>query len=209
MVKEGVLLNIDFALQQQYTDQELLELLAQDSDQAIVLIFRLHYSFICQAVYRVIPDQNLAEDLAQEVFLELWRKRDQLQVNTSLKAYLRRAAVNRSLNYIRDRKISFELDDSQVPIASGLPTIGQHLEAEELQRFIDQAIDQLPERCRVVFVLSRFEQLSYAEIAENLDISVKTVENQISKALKLLRAALAPYLSAALLLLLNTISAAG
>lgn len=184
-------------------------MLAQDSDQAIVLIFRLHYRFICQAVYRVIPDQNLAEDLAQEIFLELWRKRDQLQVNTSLKAYLRRAAVNRSLNYIRDRKISFELDDSQAVIASGLPTIGQQLEAEELQRYIDQAIDQLPERCRVVFVLSRFEQLSYAEIAENLDISVKTVENQISKALKLLRAALGPYLSAALLLLLNAISAAG
>jgi RNA polymerase sigma-70 factor, ECF subfamily len=204
-----VFINIDFALQHQYTDQELLELLARDSDQAIVLIFRLHYSFICQAVYRVIPDQNLAEDLAQEIFLELWRKRDQLQVNTSLKAYLRRAAVNRSLNYIRDQKISFELDDSQATIASGLPTIGQQLEAEELQRYIDQAIDQLPERCRVVFVLSRFEQLSYAEIAENLDISVKTVENQISKALKLLRAALGPYLSAALLLLLNAISAAG
>ena len=184
-------------------------MLAQDSDQAIVLIFRLHYRFICQAVYRVIPDQNLAEDLAQEIFLELWRKRDQLQVNTSLKAYLRRAAVNRSLNYIRDRKISFELDDSQAPIASGLPTIGQQLEAEELQRYIDQAIDQLPDRCRVVFVLSRFEQLSYAEIAESLDISVKTVENQISKALKLLRAALGPYLSAALMLLLNAISAAG
>jgi RNA polymerase sigma-70 factor (ECF subfamily) len=189
-----------------YTDQELLDMLARDREQAIAHIFRLHYGFICQAVYRVIPDQNLAEDLAQEVFFELWRKREQLHITSSLTAYLRRAAVNRSLNYIRDQKLRFDTEEEQVPIASKQPTALQQLEADELQGYIDQAIDQLPERCRIVFVLSRFEQMSYAEIAENLDISAKTVENQISKALKLLRIALAPYLSAALLLL-NAVSA--
>ena len=188
-----------------YTDQELLDMLARDRDQAIAHIFRLHYGFICQAVFRVIPDQNLTEDLAQEVFFELWRKREQLQISSSLKAYLRRAAVNRSLNYIRDQKLSFDAEEDQAPIASQQPTALQQLEADELQGYIDQAIDQLPERCRIVFVLSRFEQMSYAEIAKNLDISPKTVENQISKALRLLRTALEPYLSAALLLLMNAI----
>ncbi len=179
------------ALQQEYTDQELQELLTKDSEQAIVLIFQRYYSFLCQAVYKIIPDGNLVEDLAQEVFLELWRKREKLQVSTSLRAYLRRAAVNRALNYIRDQKIRFDEEDRDAPLASSSPSAGQQMEAQELQAAIDLAIDNLPERCRVVFVLSRFEDMSYSEIAGQLGISVKTVENQISKALKLLREALA------------------
>lgn len=181
-------------MQQEYTDQELQELLARDSEQAIVLIFQRYYSFLCQAVYKIIPDENLVEDLAQEVFLELWRKREKLQVNTSLKAYLRRAGVNRALNYIRDQKIRFDVDDTEIPLASKAPTAGQLMETEELQAAIDRAVDQLPERCRIVFALSRFEDMSYIEIATQLGISVKTVENQISKALRLLRDALAGYL---------------
>ncbi|MCB0571686.1 MAG: RNA polymerase sigma-70 factor [Phaeodactylibacter sp.] len=180
-------------MQQEYTDQELQVLLAKDSDQAIILIFQRYYSYLCQAVYKIIPDENLVEDLVQEVFLELWRKREKLQINTSLKAYLRRAAVNRSLNYIRDRKIRFDVEESETPLASTNPTAGQQIETMELQGAIDQAIDRLPERCRAVFVLSRFEDMSYIEIARQLGISVKTVENQISKALKLLREALSSH----------------
>ena len=181
-------------MQKEYTDSELQELLLTNGEQAIVLIFKRYYSYLCKAVYKIIPDNNLVEDLTQEVFFELWRRRKQLAVTASLKAYIRRAAVNKALNYIRDQKIKFSDSDQYETVRSSAPSITQQLEAEELQDKIDYAIDQLPERCRIVFVLSRFEDMSYNEIANHLDISVKTVENQISKALKLLRISLAEYL---------------
>ena len=186
-----------------YTDQEILRLLREDSEKAIDILFRQYYRFICKAVYKIIPDSVLVEDLCQEVFYEFWRKRQHLQINTSLKAYLRRAARNKALNYIRDQKIKFEGEEKQPVLISKSPGINQQLEAEELQVIINKAIDALPERCRVIFVLSRFEDLSYREIATELGISMKTVENQISKALKLLRASLGDYIAVLLVILFN------
>ena len=188
-------------MQVEYTDQEILDLLKKDSEKAIDILFRQHYSFLCRSVYKILPDENLVEDLSQEVFYELWRKRAKLQIKTSLKAYLRRAAINKALNFIRDQKIKFNETENDRPIISKRTTVNQQLEAEELQEIIDQAIDQLPERYRTVFVLSRIEEMSYNEIAEQLGISVKTVENQISKALKQLRLSLADYLNLIILLL--------
>lgn len=141
------------------------------------------------------------EDIAQDVFYELWKKRARLTIKTSLKAYLRRAAMNKALNFIRDQKIKFDDEEKQAPLESKIPSINQKLEAAELQQLIDQVIDDLPERCRVVFVLSRFEEMSYNEIAKQLDISSKTVENQISKALKILRVRLGDYLNLFFILL--------
>ena len=186
-------------MQHHYTDKELLELLEKDDELAISLIFRTYYRYLCRVAYRIIPDSNTAEDLSQEVFFELWRRKGQLQAVTSLKAYLRRAAVNRALNFIRDQKVKFA-DEQPQPLQSGGANAGQQMEADELQQRIDEAIDRLPERCRIVFVLSRFEDMSYQQIADALDISVKTVENQISKALRQLRESLGPFLSVLLLL---------
>jgi len=173
-----------------YTDQELINSLQNGNEQAMNALFRRHYSFICRAVYRVLKDNVVAEDIAQEVFFGLWKKRETLKITTSVPAYLKRAAVNKSLNYIRDQKIKFD-DEDQLPLLSNnQSTTQQQLEANDLQKQIDDAIDSLPEKCRLVFTLSRFEEMSYKEIASELDISIKTVENQISKALKYLRLAL-------------------
>ncbi|MDX1941034.1 MAG: RNA polymerase sigma-70 factor [Saprospiraceae bacterium] len=189
-------------MQPNYTDQALLELLRKDADKAVELLFRQYYSYVCKMVHQVISDPVIAEDIGQEVFFEIWRRKDQLIITTSLKAYLRRSAVNRTLNYIRARKIKWE-DDQELPmLEDDTPSTAQSLEAEELQQYIDSAIDQLPEKCRIVFMLSRQEDLSYQEIADHLNISTKTVENQISKALKYLRVVLKPYLSGGLLFLL-------
>lgn len=172
------------------TDTELIELLHSDDERAVNFLFREHYEYLCRAVYRVLPRSEVAEDLVQEVFFELWRKRHSIQINTSFKAYLRRAAVNKTLNYIRDLRLkTVDVEKAPEP-ASKLSEAPAIIEGKEIQESIDLAIDQLPERCRMVFVLSRFEEKSYKEIAEELDISVKTVENQISKALKLLRKSL-------------------
>ncbi|KAA3638420.1 MAG: RNA polymerase sigma-70 factor [Bacteroidetes bacterium] len=172
------------------TDAELIALLRTDDERAVEFLFREHYDYLCGAVYRVLPRAEAVEDLVQEVFFELWRKRHKLQINTSFRAYLRKAAVNKTLNYIRDQRIK-TIDVEKAPEPSSRHTeVTEALEGKELQQKIDDAIDELPERCRMVFVLSRFEEKSYKEIAEELDISVKTVENQISKALKHLRQAL-------------------
>ncbi len=188
-------------MQVHYTDGELLELLKGDPDKAIELLFRQYYSYVCKMVYQVVPEANVAEDLAQDIFFEMWRRKDQLNI-TSIRAYLRRAALNRTLNYLRNRKIKWD-DELSFPEQESRETPTQEsVETAELEQMIEAAIDQLPERCRAVFLLSRFEELSHQEIADELDISVKTVENQITKALKYLRKALQPYLSANLLFLL-------
>lgn len=178
-----------------HNDASLQKLFQSSPEQAIEVLFREYYTEVCRAVIRIIPDPVIAEDIAQEVFFELWRKREVLNITSSFGAYLRRAARNRSLNYIRDRKINPEPEE-KLPQASGFQAdANQKLEAQDLQKVIDQVIENLPERCRLVFSLSRFEDMSYQEIADHLGISIKTVENQISKALRLLREALGSHLS--------------
>jgi RNA polymerase sigma-70 factor (ECF subfamily) len=176
-------------------EETVLAALNNGEEWALDNLFRAHYTYLCQAVFRVIGDRNLAEDLVQEVFYELWRKRATLTIQQSLRAYLKRAAVNRTLNYIRDQRLIVD-DESALPydLASEQVGVVQQLEADELQEQIEAAISELPERCRLVFGLSRFEEMSNKEIAAHLDISVKTVENQMTKALRMLRKKLTPHL---------------
>ena len=164
-----------------------------DIEKNIESIFKNHYNYVCSAVYNMIPDQSLVEDIAQEVFYEFWKKRNKIQINTSLKAYLRRAAVNRTLNHIRKKKLNTISDDDVTLNKIETHHRGESMEYVELQTFINETIDCLPERCRLVFMMSRMENFSHKEISEELGISVKTVENQIGKALKILRKALAEH----------------
>ena len=120
-----------------YTDIELIELLQNDSEQAIDLLFRRYYSYLCNSMIRIIPDRNQAEDLAQDVFFELWKKRDRLRITTSVKAYLKRAGTNKALNYIRDQKMKWDDVDQQIGLASPKASSIQELEAAELQKLID------------------------------------------------------------------------
>ncbi|MFZ2899704.1 MAG: RNA polymerase sigma-70 factor [Saprospiraceae bacterium] len=182
-------------------DYDLLRRLSDDDEAAMEVLFKRHYSLVSYSIYNLVKDPRTTEDLAQEVFMEIWKRRDSLVINTSLKAYLRRSAVNKTLNYLRDKKNwkNEELSEIQLNLSS---EPGKTLEATELEKIIGQAIEQLPERCQLIFKLSRVEEKSYQEIADELNISVKTVENQIVKALRMLRDALRPYMDSGLLLLL-------
>ena len=183
-------------------DKELIKLLPQHPEQVIDVLFRRHYSFLCNAIYRIIRDKNIAEDLVQDVFFELWKKKENLFIKNSVKAYLKRAAVNKSLNYIRDQKATVDGEVTFPFLESKQSTAVQKLEAKEMNKHITDAIENLPPRCRQVFILSRFEAMSYQQIAEKLDISVKTVENQISKALKNLRIVVQKFTGKALMLMI-------
>ena len=155
-------------------------------------LFKLHYAFVCNVINRYVHDKAKTEDIAQEIFAELWVKRDKLIIHTSVTAYLRRMAVTRTLNYLRDTKkhtwqeleTSLDLESNQPSLQ---PTIIQEMEEAELKERLENAIQALPEKCRIVFLLNRMDEMSYDEVAEHLNISVKTVESQIGKALKLLR----------------------
>lgn len=182
------------AHENEHSDEYILGLLPTNDSVALELMFRKYNAFLCQTIVRVLNDEHTAEDLAQEVFFDVWRKRADIKVNTSLRAYLRRAAVNKTLNFIRDRKIKWDDEDKLASSASNSYSITLDLEGQDLERLIHSAIDLLPERCRLVFTLSRFGEMSHQQIASELKISVKTVENQMTKALKMLKEAVGPFL---------------
>lgn len=191
------------AKRKEYTNDELVALFHQDQSKAIEVLFRNYYSYVCNVLYPVLKDKDQIEDIAQDVFHDLWKKRSSLQIKTSLSAYLKRAAINKALNHIRGQRMKFD-DNQELPLFKSKEVSSQKkLEANELEELIKKSIDELPERCRIIFSLSRHQKLTYNEIAAKLDISVKTVENQISKALKTLRINLKPYISELIVSLLT------
>ena len=168
-------------------DDVLLDKLATNDWSSMNLIFKQYYKTVYYSAMRILSDMSIADDISQEVFIDLWSKRTEIKVQTNLEAYLRKMAVNKSLNYIRDnKKISFsvELDDQQ---SSNEPDYIQNENFREIKELLYNAIDKLPPQCKIIFVLSRFEDYSNKMIAQHLDISIKTVENQMTKALKILR----------------------
>ncbi len=181
-------------------EKQCLNELASGHEPALRQLFDAHYRYACQVAHRLLPDSEACKDIAQETFVEIWRKRAELDIRGPFRAYLRRAVLNRTLNHLKSqRRYQFSANDEEIlahaPPESEAPDPGH---AASLDAALHAAIQNLPEKCRLVFSLSRFEELSHKEIAERLDISTKTIENQITKALRTLREVLArhPILSA-------------
>ena len=174
--------------------EDLLPRLRAGDKSALKVLFDANYQMVCSTIHRFIRDHSLTEDLAQEVFVRFWEKRTQINITSSVDAYLRRMAVNEALGHLRRNKNRFE--EEITPNLSGGAEEGverQFLQ-DELETQVRDAINELPPRCRAVFKLSRFEDMTYQQIADQLGISVKTVENQMGKALKYLRERLHGYL---------------
>jgi RNA polymerase sigma-70 factor (ECF subfamily) len=142
----------------------------------------------------IVGERAPAEEIAQEVMLELWRRRDSLQVEQSFGAYLIRSTRNRALNHVRhERIVARELSEASLEAPESHGTDADML-GGELEQVVREAIAALPERCREVFELSRVQGMKYVDIARLLDISVKTVEKRMGQALSELRERLAPWL---------------
>lgn len=167
--------------------------LKNEPEKAFEQLFKSYYKPLCLTVSRIIPDQNQAKDIVQEVFADLWKRRDSFEPKTSIIAYLKRAAINKSLNHIRDYKIKTEGIDDKTILTSTAANKQELIEAEQLENVINKCINALPERCRLVFILSRYESKTQKEIAHLMGISEKTVENQMTKALKTLRNSIKKY----------------
>jgi RNA polymerase sigma-70 factor (ECF subfamily) len=168
-------------------NEQFGELLKTDPNKALQLLYDEYYDKLCKQVYLILHDKDKTEDIVQEVLVSLWRQRDELKISSSIEAYMKRSCRNRALNFIRDNKIKIEEETVLMDREDTAVLPLQVLEMEEMDQKINQIINFLPDRCRTIFTLSRFEDMSYAEIANELNISTKTVEHQISKALKILR----------------------
>lgn len=158
-------------------------------------LFREHYNALCRFAHGYLQDFETAEEIVQDVFVNLWQKRDSIEKEKNIKSYLFTSVKNRSLNYIRDNKKfrSYFLDvetELDIPVYD----VDYHSEAY-ISNKVERAMDRLPGKCREVFELSRFDGLKYKDVAEKLGISVKTVEAQMSKALKILREELSDLMS--------------
>lgn len=150
-----------------------------------------------------VNDRDSAQEIVQDVFINLWEKRETIDPGKPVKSYLFTSVRNRCLNFIRDHKKfrSYYLDvelEMEVKWEDN-----DNLSEADTERRVSEALNKLPEKCREVFELSRFDELKYKEIAEKLGISVKTVEVQMSKALKVMRGELKDLLIVLILMLLK------
>jgi RNA polymerase sigma-70 factor (ECF subfamily) len=168
------------------------------------VLFKSHYSPLCSYANQFLRDVDASEEAVQEVMFRIWTRRDTLVINTSMKSYLFRAVRNSCMNAIKHQKVKDEYRMFREHEGdSHHRSMEEDMIASELQERIREAIDQLPVARRKVFILSRYDGLTYPQIAEKLDISVKTVENQMGKALKTLREELREYLPVLMLVFWN------
>jgi RNA polymerase sigma-70 factor (ECF subfamily) len=175
-------------------DRALLDRLRSGDQAAFDAMFRDHYPHLVTFGQSLLRDRATAEDIAQEVMLELWRRREDIVIQESLRAYLLRATRNRSLNHLRHAGVERRAEPHLIGEESVSAAGASKLVASELRSALAEAVAELPPGCREVFQLSRGQGLRYAEIASTLGISVKTVESQMGKALRHLRSRLASWL---------------
>ncbi len=157
-------------------------------------IYREYYTPLCYYCMRYVDSEEDSEEIVQDLFAKLWEKHHELEVNTSLNAYLYRAVQNYALNHLSKKKTKEKYQAYQKQQVYNNFESGQiKMEEDELKIIIKSAILELPEKRREIFELSRFEGMKNTKIAEKLSISVKTVEAQMTKALKYLRVVLKEY----------------
>lgn len=187
-------------------EQIIIEQLRKANEKAYKYLYDHHYEVLCRIAYRYVADASLAEMIVEDVIVHLWEKREELEIRISLRSYLIAAVRNRCLSYLESsenrREISFSnLGDSEkVSIGNMFLIDHQPMDEEQLVDLVQNAIDNLPFECRNVFVRSRVDEMTYEEIAKQLEISVNTVKYHMKNALKSLREELGPYLSAIIFL---------
>lgn len=177
------------------SEQEIIGAIREGNERIFEETFRKYYQSLCNYANSILKEMDEAEEVVQNLFLSIWEKRSDLEISISLKSYLYRAVHNHCLNRIKHLKVREEYQQYAVNFYdASYESVSQTIMKNELETKIEEALKKLPEQCRLIFRMSRFEELKYHEIAEQLELSPKTVENQIGKALKILRVELAEYL---------------
>lgn len=170
--------------------------LSAGSAQEFERLFKEHFKSLYAYAFTILKNEAVAEETVQNVFYKIWEKKVPDTIQTSLKAYLYKAVYHESLNYLKHQKIKAQyqlhvMHQSKNEIDQAA---SRKMMVKELEERLRVALNALPQQCRTIFQMSRFDGLKYQEIADQLGISVKTVENQMGKALKQLRIKLIDYL---------------
>ena len=178
--------------------------LLSPDDTELDNLYLSYYSALKRYAFTMLDDQPAAEEMVQQVFFKILERKNPIIIHTSIKAYLYKSVNNECLNYIKHQKVrkGFENHSNQI-MKEQSESPAANLQLKELEQQIRKAINELPEQCRTIFQLSRFEELKYTEIAAQMGLSIKTVETQMSRALKKLRVQLADYLPLLIWLLIN------
>lgn len=176
-------------------------------DSSFEALFKSNFKRLFSYALTLLRDDSHAEEIVQNVFYKIWEKKGKIEIQTSVTAYLYRSVYNDCLNYLKHKKVraahalhtSWAKKDESDNATS-------KIQLSELHEKLDKALSELPEQCRTIFQMSRFEELKYVEIAAKLGISAKTVENQMGKALRVLRIKLADYLPVLIFILVNSVN---
>jgi RNA polymerase sigma-70 factor, ECF subfamily len=175
------------------TDHSLVESIRNSNQGVFELVFNYYYSGLVVYADQIIKDIVISEDIVQSVFMKLWETRETIEIR-SFRSYFIQCVKNRCIDHLRSLQVKQRFDN-RIPEADHLVMEEDLWTKNELHELIQNAIDDFAPRCREIFWMSRYENLKIAEIAEKLNISKRTVETQISKALKILRIKLVDYLS--------------
>ena len=185
-------------------DEQIFGQLKEGNQLIFESIFHSYYKELVLYAVRFVELQEEAEEIVQNLFVEIWNKRKELNVHTSLRAYLFGSVRNTSLNYIKHKKVEYKYREyNDFHIKNENYTEKDILVEEELSSRIENAIEKLPPERKKIFIMSRFEQLKYKEIAQKLNVSIKTVENQMGRALKFLKEELSEFIPLVLIFLKN------
>lgn len=187
-----------------WDDAETIRLLKSRDEEVFGQLFKAHFKPLRQYAFTFVQEQQVAEDIVQNIFYKLWLRIEVLNFSDSIAAYLYRAVYNESLNALKHNKVKRIYQSwLQRRMNHHSNTAHRKLNHDELETRLHKAIGDLPQQCRTIFQMSRFEGLRYQEIGRRLGISPKTVEHQMSKALRILRARLIEFLPLLVLYFVN------
>ena len=178
------------------TEQELVDLLKKGDADAFEKVFKTYFKNLHAYALYILKSPESAREVIQQVFYKIWEKRQSLHIHTSMKAYLYKSVYNECMLQLKKKKnqeasLSYMQKLDAGKLAQGA---SDKIETTDLEIRLQKALNELPEQCRTIFQLNRFEGLKYHEVASQMGLSIKTIENQMGKALKRLRIALAEFL---------------
>jgi RNA polymerase sigma-70 factor (ECF subfamily) len=176
-------------------ESDLIEKIKKGDEKAFETLFHSYYGFLCLYATKILKNDSAAEEIVQDFFVKFWEKREHISIETSIKNYLFRSIKNHSINYIKHNKTKLRYTQKVISESEDNYSDDNNFPETELIDKIEESISSLPEKRKEIFRLSRQDGLKYHEIAKKLNISIKTVETQMSLAIKTLRDKLKNYSS--------------
>lgn len=174
----------------------ILAALKRSDIKAFENLFHRYYPGLCHYAGTLLKTEGLPEEIVQDVFYNIWKKRKELTIKTSLKSYMYRSVYNHAMMHLRKYKREIRLDENWAVNQAGEDAGPmEKMDEQEISSLVSATLNTLPERTRLIFTLNRMEGMTYRDIAARLSVSVKTVEANMSKALKALRSSLNEYSS--------------